>query len=806
MMSTFAPRWRKVMRDLWDNKSRTFTIVASIAVGVFAFGGLLTARSVSVRDYNQTYIDSNPADATYRLSPFDDDLVDSIAGLREVDDAQGRVVFTLELLQNSESVTTQFFVVDRYDPLRINQLIGTGVEAGGVWPPPRREVAVERTTAEVYRIAVGDTLTFEFEDGETKDLTVSSITHDINILPSRLAQTAYAYIDYETLEWLELPDDYTTLYTTVANNRLDIDHIEAVAQEVEERIELEGFTVISTDVPDTPQESPAAFILDAILLLLVSIGSFSLLLSGFLILNSVSALLTQQTKQIGIMKSIGGKTRQIAQIYVVLVSTYGLLALVFALPIGVIFGRLMTRFMSGLFNFNVMSFKVPPGVLIAQILIALFTPLIASVLPVVRSVRITTREAIYESESVKTSSQSLIDRVMANLKGLPRPIMLSLRNTFRKRARLVLTLVTLSFAGAMFIAVLGVRSAFNEELQAEVDAYGLDIQVEFGDEYRAPLLEREARRLPEVIDTEVWLTASGLRVYEDDTEGSELNITGIPPGSEYLERIPAEGRWLQPGDDTQRVIVITSDFFNQEEDLALGDSFTINIDGEEASWQIVGIIDGFGGPNAALAFVPYDALARNQNIRGFSNELAIKTATENEAVRLQIVDALDDQYKDRAINVTNIQTKDELANSITDGGPTILTDLMLGMTALVAIVGGLGLAGTMSLNVMERTREIGVLRGIGASNRSVLGIVLSEGLIIGLFSVLVGIFLSVPVGSGLGTGIGLAFGGEAIPYNITYSSALAWLILAVIIATISSILPARRAAKISVREALSYEG
>lgn len=273
----------------------------------------------------------------------------------------------------------------------------------------------------------------------------------------------------------------------------------------------------------------------------------------------------------------------------------------------------------------------------------------------------------------------------------------------------------------------------------------------------------------------------------------------------YLERIPAEGRWLEEGDGSNRVIVITSDFFNQEEDLSLGDSFVININGEEASWEIVGIVDGFGGPSAALAFVPYEALARNQDIRGFGNELAIKTSTQDEATRLRIADTLNDQYKDRSINVTNIQTFEELASSITDGGPTILTDLMLGMTALIALVGGLGLAGTMSLNVMERTREIGVLRGIGASNRSVLGIVLSEGMIIGLFSALMGVVLSVPVGSGLGTGIGLAFGGEAIPYNITYSSALAWLILAIIIAIISSILPARRAAKISVREALAYE-
>jgi len=798
-MPVLKTRWRKVMRDLWDNKSRTALIVGSIAIGVFAFGGLLSAQENAVRDYNNTYLSSNPASAEFRVSEFDADLVDAVRGLRGVGAAEGRTQISLNLKQSdTQSVRTVVLVIPEYDEVTINTLI----REGNPWPPARETIAIEQTSAQTYNLEVGDVIEFELSDGELKNMVVGSIVHDINILPSTISQTAYGYISEETLEWLEYDDAYTNLYITAAENRTDAEHIEQLAQEVEDRIELFGYTVLSTDVPDNPGESPAAFVLNAILLLLVVIGSFALVLSGFLILNTINALLAQQIKQIGMMKSVGARSVQIAAIYFVLVSSYGLMALIVAVPLGAVFGRLITGLMASIFNFNIMGYRTPLLIIVVQVLIALLTPLLASLIPITRGVQISVREAIYQSDSGKQGGSSLIDKLISRVKGLPRPMMLSLRNTFRKQARLVLTLVTLSLAGAMFIAVLGVRSQFTSQVEEEIAAYNLDVLIEFGDRYRAERLAREAQRLPQVEGTETWLTGGGTRVYDDNTEGTDINLIAVPPESEYFRRSADQGRWLQEGDG--QVVVLTSDFLQQESDLELGDTLTLNIDGQDVDWEIVGIVDALGGPQNGSAYVPYEALARAQDELGFANALAIKTTDHSETTLQFVAQSLNDSLKDRNIIVANAQTISELADSLR-GGPTVLTDLMLFMVALIAVVGGFGLAGTMSLNVLERTREIGVLRSVGASNSSVLGVILSEGLIIGLISAVIGIVLSLPVGTGLGTGIGLAFGGEPIEYSITVFAVGSWVLLALLIAAVSSFLPARRASKISVREALSYE-
>jgi len=107
--------------------------------------------------------------------------------------------------------------------------------------------------------------------------------------------------------------------------------------------------------------------------------------------------------------------------------------------------------------------------------------------------------------------------------------------------------------------------------------------------------------------------------------------------------------------------------------------------------------------------------------------------------------------------------------------------------------------------VLERTREIGLMRAIGASNGDIQSIVIIEGMVIGLLSWVVAILLAVPITSVLTTGVGLAILTAPMPAVYDANGIIAWLIFTLVLATIASALPARRASRLTVRDTLAYE-
>jgi putative ABC transport system permease protein len=113
--------------------------------------------------------------------------------------------------------------------------------------------------------------------------------------------------------------------------------------------------------------------------------------------------------------------------------------------------------------------------------------------------------------------------------------------------------------------------------------------------------------------------------------------------------------------------------------------------------------------------------------------------------------------------------------------------------------------GTMSINVLERTREIGVMRAIGASNADIQGIVIVEGMVVGLVSWAISILLAIPITGILCFGVGMAIMTSPMPAVYGLSGIVAWLVFTLILAAIASALPARRASRLTVRDTLAYE-
>jgi putative ABC transport system permease protein len=165
---------------------------------------------------------------------------------------------------------------------------------------------------------------------------------------------------------------------------------------------------------------------------------------------------------------------------------------------------------------------------------------------------------------------------------------------------------------------------------------------------------------------------------------------------------------------------------------------------------------------------------------------------------------IDQQLTERNFALKSVQSGTVLRKNASQGMNTLIIFLLI-MAVLTAFVGSIGLTGTMSINVLERTREIGVMRTIGAVDKVIMQSVIIEGLVIGMITWVLAIFLSFPISDFLLTIIGETMMGSAMTLKFTPLGILLWLGVVIVLSIIASIMPARNAAKLTINEVLAYE-
>jgi putative ABC transport system permease protein len=804
-MKFLSPRWRKVMRDLWSNKTRTILALLSIAVGVSAIGMVLGSQLIVDQNLPQVYASLNPASGNiFTLNTFDEEMVTAVQSMSAVGEAEGRRTVNVRFLtQSGEWRNLQLNAIPDYGAIRINKIR----PQRGAYPPANRELLLERASlSEVLGLGdvqEGDVLTIETPSGKTRQLRVAGLVHDMNQAPAFMNGAGYGYITFDTLAWLGEPRDYNQLLFVVGENKDDIEHITAVSKLIESRMESAGVDVIFSLIFE-PGKHPAQNFLDAFSLILGAIGGLSLVLSGFLIINTLSAILTQHVRQIGIMKAIGARAGQIAAMYVVMVMFFGVFALIIAIPAGAVGAVGLANIFAGLLNFDVGAIRIDPQVLLVQVVISIAAPLIAAIVPIVRGVNVTVREAVSDYGMGKAAfGTSLVDRgilLLRHLIPMGRPMQISLRNTFRRKSRLALTLITLSLASAIFISIFSIRASLQQTLTDALAYFDYDIQIVFDAPYRVDRIRAQIGDIPGIDAVETWAFTSARRTRPDGTESDSIVIYGPRPDTKMVNPILVEGRWLLPTDSN--AIVINTDVLGDEPDLKVGSTLTLKVGDKNYDWVVVGLVRGvLTGSNAFVNFDYFGRLTSSVDRAQVSMVRLVNRSPENQN---RLGTAIEELYRGAGFRVQTMQTIGQLRATISTIFDVIII-FLLSMAVLLGIVGGLGLMGTMSINVLERTREIGVMRAVGASNRAILRIVLVEGLIIGLISWTIGGLIALPASRILTDTVGLALF-QAVPsYLFSTNGAILWLGIVLVLAFFASFLPARRASQLTVREVLSYE-
>ncbi|MDR7420366.1 MAG: FtsX-like permease family protein [Armatimonadota bacterium] len=794
-----SPRWRKVLADLWSNKTRTVLVVLSIAVGVFAVGMIDGSGQIVTRDLRVQYAATRPSVAQiYTRDAFDDDLVQAIRRMRDVGEAEGRRTVQARYNIGPQQWKEIWFIALRdYKDIRVDKVF----PKSGAWPPPEKELLLEQSSLAMVGARVGDVLLIETPDGTRRRMRIAGVVHDLSQISSFFRGLAYAYISMDSLEWLGETRDFNQLNFSMDEVPLTKARVETVAGRVRNKIENSGRAVFFTLIFDKPGRHWADDSLQTMTLILGVLGVLSLLLSGLLVVNTVTALVTQQMREIGIMKAVGGRGNQIIGMYLATIVAFGGLALLLAVPLGVIGAQALSAFTGRLMNFDILGYSLASRTLALQVATGLLVPVLAALYPVLSGVRITVRQAISSyGLAEEPRRRGWLDRLIEGVRGFSRPTLLSLRNTFRRKGRVMLTLTTLTLAGAIFIGILSVQNSLMGLMETLFNYWNYDVQIEFSRSYRLERLEREALAIPGVTAAESWAFRSTRRIRADDTESPSIFLIALPAATKMLNPILLQGRWLLPADEN--ALVINTDLTKEERDVRVGDEIVLKIGTRKSRWTVVGLVQGILSGPIAYANYPYAA----QQIRTFgrADRVQVVTQAHDAPFVTEVSRALEARFRQLGLRMTANQTVPEIRKQVAAQFNVIIVFLLV-MAVLLAVVGGLGLMGTMSINVLERTREIGVMRAIGASDRAVIQIVMVEGIVIGLISWALGAVLALPLGYGLSNAVGLAFLRIAPAFKFSVIGVGLWLAIVVVLAAVASFLPAWNASRLTVRDVLAYE-
>ena len=796
MMSS---RWKKVWADFWSNRSRTALTILMIAVGTFAVGFNSNMGLYMNESMDSDYLSAKPSEALVYAAPLNDDMVAAARTVTGVQAVEGFSSVDARILQpDGTRVDIQFTALDDPDRLTVNMLQPLNGEM--TLPDYEDQETIFDGAAASLGYQPGDLILLELEDGKRRQIKFTGYVHDVVGFPYNLNNRVTAYVTPETLGWLGGSSSYNILAVSVAENPTDLEHVMAVAQAVASRMERAGAVVNYVSVYQ-PGHHFAYNITQGIFFVLGVLGYLTVLLSAFLIINTVTALMAQQTRQVAIMKATGGRTLQIFMMYLVLITGFGIGALLIAIPLANVAAEFIGGGMAAWLNFYPSEYSGYTATLIQQAFVAIIVPILASILPIYNTVRITVREALSDY-GIGGSAKPKVESVSRNSVMIPRPIRISLRNTFRRKTRLGLTLFTLVLAGAVFIGVYNLWSSFDKVIN-DVQGYFLaDINMVFSRPYRFDRVAEMAESIPGVEDTEGWLEYPATLISDADGAGTQIAFVAPPSDSTLIDPIITSGRWLEPGDEN--AIVIGNHLLQRFPELNIGDTISIDANGKKSPWRIVGIYSITGNVSPPLLYVNYEYLSRLTNQTGQIFSLRVITSNHDVEFQQNVQEQLLALYEARGIQVSSTQLSAEFIQE-QKAQTDILVYFMLIMASLIAMVGGLGLMGTMSINVLERTREIGVMRAIGASNRDIQGIVIVEGLVIGMISWVVAILIAIPITSVLTRGVGLAILTAPMPAVYGISGLLAWLFFTLVLATIASAFPARRASKLTVRDTLAYE-
>jgi putative ABC transport system permease protein len=722
-MSTLA---RKVLRDIARRPLRNILTLFGVILGVTGVVAIATASQDVIVAQQLTYDSSSQAD----LAAFTGDLSTTSQNLVERNE-------NVEVVDSRSATLTRFTSGDGRHSVRIFGLedftamrLDVVELAEGAFPS-RGEIAFDVSARELTSLSIGDIVAVQrTPDDETYYLTVSGFTKSPATLGAGVTNRATAYASAATVRQMigRRADNYLLVRVR------DRERASQTASEISGLLAKRGVSAGQFDVRD-PENFVGARELNTLLLLLRIFSILGAALASFLVANTLSAVIVEETTQIGIIKALGGVRRQITLTYLAYGALLGLAGSVAGFGFGLIAGRQLSGYLTSLTGLQHPALRIRA----LEILLALGVGLVVTVgAALVPSIRSAGRPAagLLRSPGIRSEYQHrLFQRMSAPLARVSRSFAVGLRNVMRRPGRSALTVTVVAVAVAAFVSTQALSGSVSGTADELYELYGADGWIFFRRGADIDIANSLARE-PAILQAEPWTTASSA------FGSTRTDVWGMPVEDPLYQFRLIEGSWIAKTNPPS--VVLTSNLADRI-DARTGDELELDVGDRRESVRVVGIVDDpstyLGNTGTGKAFMTIDDLHRLLGRGREADLIALKMRSSDPTAVDQVLADLEERYQ--ALGPGTLAAHSDRES--TQQAIGILTQLLRAMVVIVGVVGITGIANTLIINVTERRHEVGVLRAIGARSVHLLRMLMVEGVTLAIGGIVVGLAIGIPV-------------------------------------------------------------
>jgi putative ABC transport system permease protein len=787
---------RKSLTDLTRRRARAAFTIVTLAIAVASIG-IFSAPSLMQQAMDREIAATRLADLTVTFAPLEIDArrLAAIRSLPNVVAIQPKAVFSTRVLIGARRQRAVVIGVPGFDRQPVDAITRTA----GELPAAGGGVLTELQNREKRRFEapVGGAARSVDGAGRIRSLPITGEARYLGggqLVADAATAAAVFYAPLPTVEALSGAPGTTMLAvrlrdaTPAAAERTAADIREELAR-------VPGFRAYA-DYPEIRARGayPGQELFEQMTTIMTLVTVLALLSSLVLVSSTMTTLVGEQTGEIASMKAIGASRRDIARIYRRTALIFGGLAAVLGAVLGLVLANVLTNYFGRHFYGIDAGFHLMPAVVLASLLVGVCGPPLAAWPAIRRASRLPLSEALRASGSA-TGGQGALDRLVRRIDRLPRTAQIGVRGAIRRKRRAATTVLQIALAVATLLSVLTLGTGIARLTHAFFQDARWDIWVQT---YASAPLDAAAEERLAAIDGVAEVQPLLTNVAKSGR--TDVHLYGLAPRPMYRQPV-VEGRWYTAQEQRSSApVIVIGRALADRTGVRIGDQLPMRTSAGNGSLRVIGLTSNevFQG---TAAYLPISTLQHLLLIPGRVNNAWIRTGPRDHAAIDRISARVEDAMAASGHQVSSLERYvSERENVASNAG---ITKAVAALGLLIVLISLVGLVNTITMGVIERTREIGMLRCVGASARDIRRIFSVEGVAVAS----AGWLLGVPLGWAMSRGLLSVTASTAdidLPFTFPAGRILLTLVGTLLLALLVLQLPVRRAARLRPGDALRH--